>query len=282
MLWLHLESFCHYRRTTSSSNRSARARLARALLAATRVILLGHHQQRSSSPSALSTALFVAGFPTIWRLLSTRGQRDGNTADLPLLTALFAIWAPRALSSSVMTQTNLYAISAALLAAARWCVPLQPSTPASKPLRPRHLPYWLQTREQRRASGYATPVQRVSSSLNVQQQNPITERDAAEEAADRHWAWLDDRQVSHTSSLLISLQRGSTRTASLARRSTRGLLWALSSGGGWWIFPLTQGWLLYCCVFEPECFPASYRRIIVAVSPKTWVLVRWLTPAWGY
>ena len=47
----------------------------------------------------------------------------------------------------------------------------------------------------------------------------------------------------------------------------------LKKGGGWWLFPLTQGWLLYLSVFEPHTFPDTYKRVIVNVSRETKVEV---------
>jgi hypothetical protein len=47
----------------------------------------------------------------------------------------------------------------------------------------------------------------------------------------------------------------------------------LKKGGGWWLFPLTQGWLLYLSVFEPHTFPDTYRRVIVNVSREAKVEV---------
>jgi hypothetical protein len=41
---------------------------------------------------------------------------------------------------------------------------------------------------------------------------------------------------------------------------------ALRAGGSWWLFPLSQGWLLYTAVFEGDCFPTSYKNVIVSVS----------------
>ena len=41
---------------------------------------------------------------------------------------------------------------------------------------------------------------------------------------------------------------------------------ALSGGGSWWLFSLSQGWLLYTAVFEGDCFPSSYRKGIISVS----------------
>lgn len=40
----------------------------------------------------------------------------------------------------------------------------------------------------------------------------------------------------------------------------------IRAGGAWWLFPLSQGWLLYTAVFEGDCFPTSYKNVIVSVS----------------
>lgn len=40
----------------------------------------------------------------------------------------------------------------------------------------------------------------------------------------------------------------------------------LASGGCWWMFALTQGVLLDMAVFEPDCFPTTYRNVIIARS----------------
>jgi hypothetical protein len=42
----------------------------------------------------------------------------------------------------------------------------------------------------------------------------------------------------------------------------------LKKGGGWWLFPLTQAWLLHLSVFEPYAFPETYRKIIVNVGHR--------------
>jgi hypothetical protein len=44
---------------------------------------------------------------------------------------------------------------------------------------------------------------------------------------------------------------------------------ALRAGGSWWLFPLSQGWLLYTAVFEGDCFPTSYKNVIVSVGTDT-------------
>ena len=43
---------------------------------------------------------------------------------------------------------------------------------------------------------------------------------------------------------------------------------AIRAGGAWWLFPLSQGWLLYTAVFEGDCFPTSYKNVIVSASPS--------------
>lgn len=229
-------------------------------------------------PTALQTSLFFAGFPTLWRLLSTLDLDDArstrpatsSTLSLAAASAVLALWAPRALSSPIVTQLNLYAVSAALLAGVRWCSvdndvvskAASVDTVASAPpqqQQSRHLPYWLMSRDQRRAAGYGTPAS--SSATNVRGK---VEEHVPDELTNRHWAWLDEQQ--QQSPVSRQLAGGIHVITSAAIRSGKVVAQAVSSGGGWWLFPLTQGWLLYCCVFEPDCFPAGYRRIIVAVS----------------
>ncbi|KAJ9111081.1 hypothetical protein QFC19_001279 [Naganishia cerealis] len=77
----------------------------------------------------------------------------------------------------------------------------------------------------------------------------------------KHFSFLDD---SISSPVPVGRTHRLASTASLAVAKT---LWkAISSGGGWWLFPLTQGLLLDTAVFEDDCFPGSYRNVIVAVS----------------
>lgn len=71
---------------------------------------------------------------------------------------------------------------------------------------------------------------------------------------DRHFSFLDRPP---------SARRLSSTALTVAKATWT----ALSSGGGWWLFPLTQGLLLDTAVFEGDCFPGSYRSVIVSVSP---------------
>ena len=78
--------------------------------------------------------------------------------------------------------------------------------------------------------------------------------DKPRKAADRHFSFLDNEGQEARSMKAVSLR--------VAERC-----WdILSSGGGRWLFPLTQGLLLDTAVFESDCFPGSYRNVIVAVS----------------
>lgn len=89
----------------------------------------------------------------------------------------------------------------------------------------------------------------------------------AAESVDKHFSFLDDTV---DSSPLDSARHLISSTSLTAAQ----LFWkAISSGGGWWLFPLTQGLLLDTAVFEGDCFPASYKNVIVAVSgclPHMW------------
>lgn len=77
---------------------------------------------------------------------------------------------------------------------------------------------------------------------------------------DRHFGFLDGEKKETSFDV-------ARRTVSSASLGVARVCWAaVSSGGGWWLFPLTQGLLLDTAVFESDCFPGSYRNVIVAVS----------------
>jgi hypothetical protein len=79
----------------------------------------------------------------------------------------------------------------------------------------------------------------------------------------KHFSFLDP-SISTSSPALTGRVDRTVSSVSLVVAKT---LWkVVSSGGGWWLFPLTQGLLLDTAVFESDCFPASYKNVIVSVS----------------
>lgn len=193
----------------------------------------------------IKSSIFFSAYPTLYRLLTHRSLRNHQSisADAKPHTtrrllenaAPALILGPLAnlLPDNIITQLNLYAVCAAGLACARV---LNTRVKAG-------LAEWEASLDRPRAERKEAYVPYFMDLSSLK-------------SPDRHFGFLDD----------IS---GNSVRARIERTSlpvVKGFWAALSSGGGWWLFPLTQGLLLDTFVFEGDCFPASYKGVIVAVS----------------
>ena len=211
----------------------------------------------------IKSSIFFSAYPALYRLLTHRSplirqstSSDGKahtTRTILLNTAPVLLLGPLAnlLPDNIITQLNLYTICAAGLACARV----------------------LDTRVRTGLEQWETTVDARGSSARYG--NPRTKRsgyvpyymDSRPGSTDKHFGFLDDTSRLHS-------VRG--RISSTALVVAKGFWTALSSGGGWWLFPLTQGLLLDTAVFDGDCFPASYKGVIVSVSPRPCYSRWWL------
>jgi hypothetical protein len=201
--------------------------------------------------ASLRSSTFLAGFPTLYRLIIRQSVNNSRNRNLNLNQSLLSTSLPIILLSPlasllpdpIITQLNLYTICAAGMAYA---------TVLDARVRARITKWEVQE------EGTHEQVGRGKAYVPY-----FMERDAAGigKAEDRHFGFLDGDRKETTSFESVK------RAVSAGSLSAVKVFWgALSSGGGWWLFPLTQGLLLDTFVFESDCFPGSYRNVIVSVS----------------
>ncbi|GHJ83714.1 hypothetical protein NliqN6_0116 [Naganishia liquefaciens] len=182
--------------------------------------------------SSLKSSTFFAAFPSFYRLLALRQNASDPTF---LATALpIIVLGPLAnlLPANLVTQINLYTLCAAGHASA---IVLDARVRKG-------LAKWRDNAVKRGRDDDKVYVPYFMKS------------NGPSKVADRHFGFLDQQEAR-------SIRAASFRVAEQC--------WdALSKGGGWWLFPLTQGLLLDTAVFESDCFPRSYRNVIVARSKR--------------
>lgn len=182
---------------------------------------------------------------------------DKNSSSLPLNRgenrflkniAPILVLGPLAnlLPANIITQLNLYVICAAGMACARILNDRVENG----------LMVW-QSEVDRKPHGAKNAEEKATSYVPYYM-NKTTNKDSS---LNKHFAFLDPSNS--TSASTVRTNRSVSSTSLVVAKT----LWkAVSSGGGWWLFPLTQGLLLDTAVFESDCFPASYRNVIVSVS----------------